>query len=76
MLLPQMWSTGSPPCCKGGWKCEMYFKIKVINKDESGECVRKPLVLGLKVCISWVFAFSSATCNLSKCGQGTLPLWL
>lgn len=32
----------------------MYFKIKVINKDESRECVRKPLVSGLKVCISWV----------------------
>lgn len=73
MLLPQTWSTWPPPGCKGGWKCEMYFKIKVINKDESGECVRKPLVSGLKVCISWVLL---SALPLAASGQGTPPLWL
>lgn len=45
---------GHPLAVREAGSVKCILKIKVINKDESGECVRKPLVSGLKVCISWV----------------------
>lgn len=70
VLLTQRMSTGYLLAAKesGNMKRE-YFKIKVINKVEWGECVGKVLVWGLEVI---GLNFSSLTCRPCKYQQVTL----